>query len=175
MARLPSDSPAGRPARVLALAAALTLVLSLTLAQPQAVAPEEPATLATASYPLFPVDDSGVHGELQVVSRNDVGSVLILSVMGIEEGRRYAAALYVGDCGPDRPVVLELEHVGRENDPFVSITETEVSFATITEGDHFVYVFDGEEIDRPDSPGLDVPALACGEVGLGAVEGGAAP
>jgi hypothetical protein len=160
-------------ALAIALAAALTLALGPSPAQAETASPEELATLSTASYPLFPVDDSGVHGELQVVSRNDLGSVLILTVVGIEEGRPYAAAIYAGDCGPDREVVLELESVGRANDPYVSITETELSFEAITEGDHFVYVFDGEEIDRPETPGLDVPALACGEVGLGAVQEGA--
>ena len=157
----------------LTLAAALTLALGPSAAQAETVAPEGPATLSTASYPLFAVEDSGVHGDLQVVSRNELGSVLILTVVGIVEGRPYAAAIYAGDCGPDREVVLELESVGRANDPYVSITETELSFEAITEGDHFVYVFDGEEIDRPESPGLDVPALACGEVGLGAVQEGA--
>jgi hypothetical protein len=159
---------------LLTLVGALALAVGPTLAQ-EAAAPEELDTLSTASYPLFEVDGSGVHGELQVVSRAESGAVLILTVVGIEEGRSYGAALYAGDCGPDREVVLELEAVGRANDPYVSITETELTFAAITEGDHFVYVFDGEEIDRPETPGLDVPALACGEVGLGALQEGASP
>jgi hypothetical protein len=150
--------------------AALACVLTTGLAQADPP-PEATQTLRTASYPLFAVDASGVTGQLQVVARAEGGTELILTVDGIEAGGSYTAAIYVGSCGPDRPVVLELEPIGRENDPFVSITESEVSFDEITEGDHFVYVFAGETIDRPDEEGLDVPALACGEVGLGAVEG----
>lgn len=133
--------------------------------------PAEAQSLRTASYPLFPVDGSGVSGQLQVVAQVAGGTELILTVDGLEAGGPYTAAVYVGDCGPDRDVYLELEPIGRENDPFVSITEAPVSFAELTQGDHFVYVFTGDSIDRPATAGLDVPALACGEVGLGAVEG----
>jgi hypothetical protein len=149
---------------------ALAAIVAVGLAQ-QDPAPAETQTLSTASYSLHPVDDSGVTGHLQIVERAEGGTRLILTLMGIAEGRSYPAALYVGSCGPDRPVHLELEPVARENDPYVGITESDFSFADLTEGDYFVYVFDGDTIDRPESEGLDVPALACGEVGLGAVEG----
>ena len=128
-------------------------------------------SLQTASYPLFAVDDSGVTGQLQVVELAEGGTHLVLTVHGLTAGEPHAAAVYVGACGPDRPVFLELEPIGRDNDPFVSITESALTFAEITEGDHFVFVFDGEAIDQPDAEGLDVPALACGEVGLGALAG----
>lgn len=150
--------------------AAFACVLTTGLAQADPP-PDATQTLRTASYPLFAVDDSGVTGQLQVVERAEGGTELILTVDGIEAGGSHTAAVYVGDCGPDRPVFLELEPIGRENDPFVSITESELGFEDVTQGDHFVYVFDGETIDGPDEEGLDVPALACGEVGLGAVEG----
>lgn len=127
-------------------------------------------SLRTASYPLFAVDESGVTGQLQVVELAEGGTHLVLTMQGLVEGAGHTAAVYVGTCGPDRPVFLELEPIGRENDPFVSITESTITFTEITEGDHFVYVFDGDTIDRPDAEGLDVPALACGEVGLGALE-----
>jgi hypothetical protein len=158
-----------RTAAALLAAVAVLIAFTLGTAQ-QEQAPGEPQTLSTASYPLFPVDDSGVTGELQVVSRMSGGTVLILTMLGIEEGRTYPAAIYVGSCGPDRPLLLELEQVGRENDPFVSITESELTFDDLTTGEYFVYVFDGDTIERPDDEGLDVPALACGEVGLGAIE-----
>ncbi len=134
---------------------------------------EPPATqtLQTASYPLFVVEDSGVTGQLQVVELAEGGVQIVLTVHGLVEGQPYAAAVYVGSCGPDRPVLQELEPIGRENDPFVSITESTFSFAEVTEGDHFVFVFDGDTIDAPDVEGLDAVALACGEVGLGALAG----
>ncbi len=145
---------------------------AMTAGAAQADPPAEATqTLQTASYPLFAVDDSGVSGQLQVVARAEGGTELILTVEGLEEGRPYTAAVYVGDCGPDRPIALELEPIGRENDPFVSITESTLSFEEITGGDHFAYVFAGDTIDRPDTEGLDAPALTCGEVGLGAVVG----
>ncbi len=148
----------------------VALIVAAGIAQ-QDPQPQETETLSTASYPLFAVDDSGVTGQLQIVEQAAGGTELILSMVGIEEGRTYPAAIYVGSCGPDRPVYLELQPVGFANDPFVSITESELSFADLTEGEYFVYVFDGDTIDRPETEGLDVPALACGEVGLGAVEG----
>jgi hypothetical protein len=157
-----------RPVAALVAAAAIAGILAFGLAQQ---APQETQTLATASYPLFPVDESGVTGQLQIVEQVTGGTELVLTMLGIDEGRTYPAAIYVGSCGPDRPVHLELEPVGRENDPFVSITESEFTFEELTHGEYFVYVFDGDTIDRPETEGLDVPAIACGEVGLGAVEG----
>ena len=133
--------------------------------------PTTTSSLQTASYPLFAVDVSDVTGQLQVVELAEGGTHLVLTVHGLVEGSPYSAAVYIGSCGPDRPVFLELEPIGRENDPFVSITESLLTFAELTQGDHFVYVFDGDAIDRPDVAGLDVPALACGEVGIGALEG----
>jgi hypothetical protein len=159
-----------RPVAALVIAAVVAGILASGMAQ-QDPRPEETQSLSTASYPLFPVEDSGVTGQLQIVEQVTGGTELILSVIGVDGGRTYPAALYVGSCGPDRPVHLELEPVGRENDPFVGITASEFSFADLTQGEYFVYVFDGDTIDRPDSEGLDVPALACGEVGLGAVQG----
>ena len=107
--------------------AAVAVVLTAGLSQGDA-APVETSGLATASYSLHPVEDSGVTGQLQIVEQAPGGTLLILTLVGIDEGRRYPAALYVGNCGPDRPVHLERE-------------------------------------------GLDVPALVCGEVGIGAVDG----
>lgn len=154
-----------------ALAFAVVLIGS-TLGSAQGDPPPMSAqSLQTASYPLFAVADSGVTGQLQVVELAEGGTHLVLTVHGLTEGAPYAAAVYVGSCGPDRPVFLELEPIGRANDPFVSITESTLTFAELTQGDHFVYVFDGDAIDHPDVEGLDAPALACGEVGLGALEG----
>jgi len=156
---------------IAALAVAVFVaILAVGLAQ-QDAAPAESQTVQTASYALFPVDESGVTGHLQVVERVPGGTRLILTMLGIDEGRTYPAALYVGSCGPDRPVLLQLEAVGRENDRFVSMTQSEFTFDDLTQGEYFVYVFDGDAIDRPETEGLDVPALACGEVGLGAVAG----
>jgi hypothetical protein len=157
-----------RPLLALVVVATVVGILAFGMAQQD---PQPQETPSTASYPLFPVDDSGVTGQLQVVEQVTGGTLLILTMLDIEEGRTYPAAIYVGSCGPDRPVHLELEPVGRENDPFVSITESEFTFDELTQGEYFVYVFDGDTIDRPQTEGLDVPALACGEVGLGAVEG----
>lgn len=149
-------------------AALFALVATVAAAQGE---PPATQTLQTASYPLFAVDDSGVTGQLQIVELAEGGTQLVLTVHGLVEGRPYAAAVYVGSCGPDRPVLQELEPIGRENDPFVSITESTISFEELTEGEHFVFVFDGDAIDGPEVEGLDAVALACGEVGLGALAG----
>lgn len=125
--------------------------------------------LATASYPLFPVEASGIDAQVQVSERAEGGSQLTVSVSGIDEGATYRAALYEGDCGPDRPIVLELAPFGLGNDPYVSITDSDLSFDAISSGDHFVYLFQGDEIDRPETFGLDGNVLSCGEVGAGAI------
>ena len=134
--------------------------------------------IETASYPLFAVDHSGVTGHLQVVQTTEGGTHLVLTMYRLAAGAAHAgdvdghaAAVYVGACGPDRPVLLMLEPVGRANDPFVSITESELTYEELTQGDLFVYVFAGGAIDRPAVEGLDQPALACGEVGRGALVG----
>ncbi len=160
------------PARLAAVVAFAVVAFAATLGSAQGdPPPTSSSSLQTASYPLFAVDDSGVTGQLQVVSRAEGGTELILTVDGMPADEPYSAAVYVGACGPDRPVFLELEPIGRENDPFVSITESMLTFAELTHGNHFVYVFGGDAIDRPDVEGLGVLALACGEVGLGALEG----
>lgn len=153
---------------------ALALVGGLALAQDGAVsdAPGDlpgPA-LDTASYAVFPVEGSDVSAQLQVSQMaEEQGSRLVLSLgASADPSATYRAAIYEGDCGPDRPIVLELALVGVDGDPYALTTETAVSFQTITTGDHFVYLFGSEEIDRPDTFGLDGELLACGEVGEGA-------
>lgn len=169
MSRNLRERTAGRLAAVAVLAA---LLLGLAAAQDDDAAdaeqPAADATVRTASYGVFPVEGSGVSGHLQVTSTTEGGVRLVLSVSGLAESRELGAAIYEGDCGPDRPLLLRLTPVGMPNDPFVSITESDIAFDTLTEGDHFVYLFEENEIDTPEQEGLDVPALACGEVGAGA-------
>jgi hypothetical protein len=162
--------PIARTLAALLVAIPVAWIVNSGAAQ-QATPPQASQSLTTVSYPLFEVDGSGVTGHLQVVEQVTGGTELILTMQGMVEGRTYPAAIYVGSCGPDRPLHLELEPVGRENDPFVSITESTFTVDDFSKGEYFVYVFDGDTIDLPDDEGLDVPALACGEVGLGALEG----
>lgn len=125
--------------------------------------PTETATVGapeTASYGLFPVEGSGISGQVQFTEQVEGGTKVVVTLVGITEGNRYGVALYQGDCGPDRTKVRDLNPVGeRPQDPYVSITETDLDFLTVTEGDHFMYVFGSAD-------GTDV--VACGEVGEGA-------
>ena len=168
---------------IAALAVAVVAFAVGALATAQGLVLREPPSgypwnVRTASYPLFAVEGSGITGHLQVVEKVQGGTHLVLTVYRLTAGDRragnvsdHAAAMYVGSCGPDRPMLLMLEPVGRTNDPFVSLTESTLTFEEVTQGDHFVYVFDGGTIDQPDGAGLDVAALACGEVGQGALAG----
>lgn len=127
---------------------------------PDSNEPRNTATPATASYGLFPVEESRVRGQVQLTEQVDGGTRVVISLVGIDPGRRYAAALYRGDCGPDRERVIELEPVGEHSDdPYASITETGLHFAEITNGDFFLYVFHSGSAER---------VAACGEVGVGA-------
>ena len=117
--------------------------------------------LQTASYYLAPVEASGVSGNLQVTEQVGGGSTFIVTLQSIEPGRRYALTLLEGDCGPDRVRVRGLKPVGSfPDDPYTSLTETNLDFADVAEGNYFLYVYAG--------PTDDTPVAACGEVGVGA-------
>jgi len=137
-----------------------------------------PLSIETASFPRFAVEDSGITGQLQLVQTVDASTLLALTVYRLGAGEPYSAAVYpltaavyVGTCRLDRPALPMLEPVDRANDPFVSITDSTITFAEHTQGDHVVDVFDGGTIDHPDGAGLDVLARSRGEVWLGAIKG----
>jgi hypothetical protein len=117
--------------------------------------------LRTTSYNLFPLDGSGMSGKLQVQETVDMQVRATLTLSGVVEGYYYDAILFSGDCSPNGAEVLRLETVGESipEDPFASLTFTAISYDTITTGNHFVMVF---------AKGTTSPALACGEVGVGA-------
>ena len=115
--------------------------------------------LQTASYYLAPVGASGVSGNLQITEQTGGGSTFIVTLQGIEPGRRYALTLLEGDCGPDRVRVRDLKPVGSlPDDPYASLTETNLAFGDVGEGDYFLYVYAGQADDTP--------VAACGEVGV---------
>ena len=159
-----------RPLRALSLLMALSLLGASGFAQEGAPDRNVPtSSISTASYALFPLEGRNLTAQLQV-ARTSMGETrLVLTAAGIDPNATHRAVIYEGDCGPDRPIALELAPFGLGGDPYVSTTETdEPSFATLTRGDYFVYLFRGDTIDRPDTFGLDGEALACGEVGAGA-------
>lgn len=117
---------------------------------------EEFRSPRTASYVLSPVEGSGVSGNLQFVEQLEGGTRITVSLSGIPGTGSHAVVLYQGDCGPDRPDVLRLTNVDdSDGDPYASVTDSELNFDTLTQGDHFAYVFESE-------PGSGI--LACGEV-----------
>lgn len=132
----------------------IALFLGLSVALAQIV-----ESLQTASYALSPVAESGVSGNLQITERAEGGVRLTVSLTGIPLGGDHAVVLYRGDCGPDREPVLQLSNVNAlDGDPNSSITDSEMTFETLNQGDYFLYVFQGE---------IGSQLLACGEVGLG--------
>ncbi len=124
-------------------------------------AQQSPNTLMQESYGLYTLDNSEVDGVVQVRESPNGTAELVLTLNGLLPGDLHAAALYEGDCAPERPLVAELETVGDSvpEDPFASITATDLPYETVVTGDYFVMVY---------GPSLDTPALACGEVGVGA-------
>ncbi|HEX7021947.1 MAG TPA: hypothetical protein VF171_03750 [Trueperaceae bacterium] len=143
--------------------ALMAIVFGTALAQTGGVTlpvrPQEFQTLSTASYALSPVQDSGVSGSLQITERAEGGTRLTVTLAGAGSGR-HALVLHAGDCGPDRPAVLRLQDVGAPGtEPDASVTDSSLSFATLSQGDYFLYVYAGEPGSR---------LLACGEVGQGA-------
>ena len=139
----------------------LILLLSLSHAQTGGENLERDTALRTESYYIAPVEDSGVSGNLQVVEAADGNSLFVVTLQGIAEGSRHAITVFEGNCGPDRDIVTELNPIGSfNNEPFASITTSELSFETVGGGDHFVYVYTDESM-------ASAPA-ACGEVGVNA-------
>jgi hypothetical protein len=121
---------------------------------------QEFETISTETYYLALVENSGVDGNVQIAETYEGGTKLVVSMQGTLPDYRYAVVLYEGDCGPDRPEVLRLGDINNTSgDPNSSITESELSFDTLTQGNYFMYIFAGE----PESQ-----ILACGEVGVGA-------
>lgn len=140
----------------------LTVVgMSFAYAQTGGADFEQDRALQTESYYIAPVEESGVSGNLQIVETADGGSAFIVTLQGIEAGSTHALTLFEGDCGPDRMVATELNPIGVfNNEPFASITTSELPFERIAEGDYFVYVY-------ADATMTSV-AAACGEVGVNA-------
>lgn len=117
-------------------------------------------TIGTETYYLASVDNSGVDGHVQAAETVEGMTRFVVTMNNVLPDYRYAVVLYEGDCGPDRPEVLRLGDINNTSgDPNSSITESEISFETLTNGNYFMYVFAGE-------PGSQI--LACGEVGVGA-------
>lgn len=128
-------------------------------------------SLKAASYQLFAVGEHVLSATLQVSETAEGGARIVVSLPRTTATNAYRAVLYHGDCGPDRPIALQLTPFGVDDDPLSSVTEDEAwTFERLTGSDLFAYVFADEAIDRPDTPGLDGRALACGEVGVGANE-----
>jgi hypothetical protein len=136
-----------------------TEMATTEMATPESAGPND--ALRTTSYSLFPVDNSGIGGKLQLQETVDGRVRASLTLTGILEGSFYDAAIFSGDCSPNQPEVLRLEPVGESipEDPFASLTFTDIPYDTLTTGNHFVMVF---------AQGMASPALACGEVGAGA-------
>jgi hypothetical protein len=104
------------------------------------------------------IDNSGIDGVVQVFEKKEGGVHFIVSLNGLLPGDLYTAAVYTGSCAPNQPLVLETVGDSVPEDPFVSITESGLSFDMVTTGDQFVMIYGRE---------LAEPALACGEVGGG--------
>jgi hypothetical protein len=133
-------------------------------ASPQALdilaASQEFETIGTETYYLASVENSGVDGYVQAAETFDGFTRFVVTMNNTLPDYRYAVVLYEGDCGPDRPEVLRLGDINNTSgDPNTSITETEINFEELTNGNYFMYVFAGEP---------DTQILACGEVGVGA-------
>jgi hypothetical protein len=110
---------------------------------------EEFKTISTETYYLASVDNSGVDGYVQLAEVYEGGSRIIVSMNNTLADYRYAVVLYEGDCGPDRPEIARLGDINNTSgDPNTSITESEISFDQLRQGNYFMYVFAGEPGSR---------------------------
>lgn len=125
---------------------------------------------STASYGLFPINNSGVSGYVQMTEEMGHTRVAV-TLSNIDRGSRYLPVLFEGTCGPDREMVLALNPVGSfVNDPFVSLDEIQIPVNQIEQTQYFMYIFAGSELPPLNEAGfvsID-NAVACGQIGLGA-------
>lgn len=151
--------------RAILLSLAVSALFFMAVAQ-QSTSPR------TASYGLFPVENSGLHGNLQLGENFETGNLeAIVTLVGITAGQQFLPAVFAGTCGPDRPLVAELPPVGSfVNDPFVSIGQFDVSFDEVTQGEYFMFIFPGSKLPAENEAGnVNVSsAVACGQIGVGA-------
>ncbi len=128
-------------------------------AAPTAPAEEFETSIRTAGFGIFAVEGSGVSGQIQFTERVEGGTRVTVTLDGIDRQQRYPVAIFRGDCGPDRERLLDLNPVPFTPGETSSVTDADIDFETLAEGDNFVYVYapDGETV------------VACGEVGAGAV------
>ena len=114
----------------------------------------------TASYFLAPINSSGVEANMQVNEIIGGGTRIITSLSRSAQVGVHTVVIYEADCGPDRPLVERLSRIdGSDGDPYAGISVSELDFDTLTQGDYFAYLYQGEPSSAP---------VACGEVGLGA-------
>jgi hypothetical protein len=127
---------------------------------PTGVKPEEFATqMRTEGYGIYPVNNKGISGQIQIAEEVEGGSRVIVTLSNIQSGQRFNLEIFQGDCGPDRPSLVKLLPVPSvPSDPNASETHTNLSYAELAEGNNFVYVY-----------AVDGTVLACGEVGAGAL------
>ena len=169
MPRIPA--PSIRSTWIVALVLSTLVALTLTGQAVGQDAPPPPETLSAASYPLFAIGQDLRLATLQVVEGADGSARIVVSLPGPTPAGATRAVLYHGDCGPDRPIALRLTPFDVDDDPLSSVTEDAAwTYARLTEGDLFAYLFASEDVDLPDSVGLDGDVLACGEVGVGATQ-----
>ena len=124
----------------------------------------------TASYGVFPINNSGVNGYVQMTE--EMGHTRVsVTLSNITRGSQYLPVLFEGTCGPDREMVLALNPVGSfVNDPYVSLDEIDLGINHIEQTQYFMYIFEGSELPPLNEAGfLSIDsAVACGQIGLGA-------
>ncbi len=142
----------------------LAAVVSIAAAQLPTSFPQ------TASYGVFPINNSGVSGYVQMTEEMGHTRVAV-TLSNITRGSQYLPVLFEGTCGPDREMVVALNPVGSfVNDPYVSLDEIELSVNQIQQNQYFMYIFAGSELPPLNENGnvsID-SAVACGQIGLGA-------
>lgn len=150
--------------RKFVLGTVLAALFSIAAAQLPSAFPQ------TASYGVFPINNSGVSGYVQMTEEMGHTRVTV-TLSNIVRGSEYLPVLFEGTCGPDRDMVLALNPVGSfVNDPFVSLDEITLSVNQIEQSQYFMYIFTGSELPPLNENGnLSIDsAVACGQIGLGA-------
>lgn len=150
--------------RKFVLGTMLVALISIAAAQLPSAFPQ------TASYGVFPINNSGVSGYVQLTE--EMGHTRVsVTLSNIVRGSQFLPVLFEGTCGPDREMVLALNPVGSfVNDPYVSLDEISLTVNHIEQTQYFMYIFSGSELPPLNERGfvsID-NAVACGQIGLGA-------
>jgi hypothetical protein len=132
----------------------LVTALTSVRAQTDTSSQDVPTTLTTASFNIYPTENSTIEGTVQIMETTDQGTRVAVTLLNTETGQLYPAHFHDGDCGSGGEIVYPLEPLPGGPDSVVSFVDA--PFSKVMNSDLYINVHQ--------SPDNLETILACGEV-----------